>query len=69
LFALEREDELELDRTARKIPGEPVGDDSLVIRLSDRKRFDCVLIFLFRFRVPILDRGQTFDRLVFVRYL
>src|SRR5436305_10371752 len=66
LVAIKHEDELQLDRTARKISGEPVRNDRLAIPLSDREWFDRVLIFLLRFGFPFSNGVQTFDGLVFV---
>jgi hypothetical protein len=68
LVAVEREDELKLDGTAREISGEAVGDDGLAVFLNGRKRLDRVLVFLPGFSVPLLDRGQTSDRLAFVSH-
>ena len=67
-MAVERENELKFDGTARKIPGKPVRDDDLAVLLSGRKRLDPVLVFLPCLSLPLLDRGQTFDRLAFVSH-
>src|SRR5437764_5371206 len=66
LFAIEREDELKLDRTAWEITGQPIGDDGLAVLLSAREWFDGVLILLFGLNHPFLDRVQTFDRVNFI---
>jgi hypothetical protein len=68
LVAVELEDELKLDGTAREIPGEPAGEDDLVVFLSERKRLDRVLVFPFGLILPLFDGGQTFDRLAFVSH-
>src|SRR5437764_710554 len=66
LFAIEREDELKLDRTAWEITGQPIGDDGLAVLLSGREWFDGVLILLFGLNHPFLDRGQALDRFAFI---
>src|SRR5438552_892415 len=66
LGAVERENELKLDRAAGKIPGEPIRDDRLIILLSGRKGLKCVLVFLFRLNRPFFNRGATFDRFALV---
>jgi hypothetical protein len=67
-IAVESEGELELDGTARKIPGKPIGDDGLAVFLSGCKRLDRVLVLLPGLSDPLLDGGQTLDCLAFVSH-
>jgi hypothetical protein len=51
-----------------KFPVSRFRDDDLAVFLSGCKGLDHVLVFPFGLCVPLLDRGQTFDRLAFVSY-
>lgn len=68
LVAVQLEDELKLDGTAREISGKPVGDDGLAAFLSERKRLDRMLVFLLGLGLPSLDGGQPFDRFALVSH-
>src|SRR5258707_14867237 len=68
LVAVELEDELKVDGTAGKIPGEPVGDDGLVAFAGGRERLDRVLVFLLGLRLPLRDRCQASVNLAFVAH-
>jgi len=60
LVLLEREDELELDRTAREISGESVGHNRLVVLLTARERLDPVPVFPFGLNLPLLNGSRSF---------
>src|ERR1700681_4449546 len=68
LVAVESKDELKIGRAARETPGEPAGDDRLIVLLSRRQGLDRVLVFLLGLGLPPLDGVHPFECVAFVSH-